>query len=201
MEIDFVQTALALCVGISLSAACGFRVFIPLLVMSISMRLGWFTPAENLAWVGSDTAFYCLCAATLAEVIAYYIPLIDNILDTITTPAALIAGAIITAGMLGDLPDWLQWSAGIIAGAGAAGTVQLGTASVRATGTATTAGISTPIISTIENLMATVGSLLAVILPILAVVGAVLFIALGFFTIRKIRDFIARRAGTPRTAH
>ena len=32
------ETILGLCIGVGLSAACGFRVFVPLLVMSILQR-------------------------------------------------------------------------------------------------------------------------------------------------------------------
>lgn len=193
MNIDYLQTGLALCVGVSLAAACGFRVFVPMLVMALGVRLGGLEIDENLAWLGSDTAIACLGAATLAEVLAYYIPVVDNLLDTIAGPAALVAGAVVTGGMLGDLPDWLQWGTGIVAGAGAAGTVQLGTTALRAAGTATTAGVGNPVISTMENIFATIGSVLAVLLPILAVVGSVLIIFIVLFSLRKIRELLARR--------
>ena len=193
MNIDYLQTGLALCVGVSLAAACGFRVFVPMLVMALGVRLGGLEIDENLAWLGSDTAIACLGAATLAEVLAYYIPVVDNLLDTIAGPAALVAGAVVTGGMLGDLPDWLQWGTGIVAGAGAAGTVQLGTTALRAAGTATTAGVGNPVISTMENIFATIGSVLAILLPILAVVGSVLIIFIVLFSLRKIRELLARR--------
>ncbi len=193
MNIDYLQTGLALCVGVSLAAACGFRVFVPMLVMALGVRLGGLEIDENLAWLGSDTAIACLGAATLAEVLAYYIPVVDNLLDTIAGPAALVAGAVVTGGMLGDLPDWLQWGTGIVAGAGAAGTVQLGTTALRAAGTATTAGVGNPVISTMENIFATIGSVLAVLLPLLAVVGSVLIIFIVLFSLRKIRELLARR--------
>ena len=186
MNIDYLQTGLALCVGVSLAAACGFRVFVPMLAMALGVRLGGLEIDENLAWLGSDTAIACLGAATLAEVLAYYIPVVDNLLDTIAGPAALVAGAVVTGGMLGDLPDWLQWGTGIVAGAGAAGTVQLGTTALRAAGTATTAGIGNPVISTMENIFATIGSVLAVLLPILAVVGSVLIIFIVLFAVFKV---------------
>lgn len=193
MNIDYWQTGLALCVGVSLAAACGFRVFVPMLAMALGVRLGGLEIDENLAWLGSDTAIACLGAATLAEVLAYYIPVVDNLLDTIAGPAALVAGAVVTGGMLGDLPDWLQWGTGIVAGAGAAGTVQLGTTALRAAGTATTAGVGNPVISTMENIFATIGSVLAVLLPLLAVVGSVLIIFVVLFSLRKIRELLARR--------
>lgn len=193
MEIDFFQTGLALCVGVSLAAACGFRVFIPLLVMALGVRLGGLSIDENLAWVGSDVAIACLGAATLAELLAYYIPLVDNFLDSLAGPAALVAGAIVTGGMLGDLPDWLQWGTGIVAGAGVAGTVQLGTTAVRAASTTSSAGIANPAVSTAENLFSTIGAVLAVVAPLLAAAGSILIIFLVIISLRKIMQLIRKR--------
>ena len=193
MEIDFFQTGLALCVGVSLATACGFRVFIPLLVMALGVRLGGLSIDENLAWVGSDVAIACLGAATLAELLAYYIPLVDNFLDSLAGPAALVAGAIVTGGMLGDLPDWLQWGTGIVAGAGVAGTVQLGTTAVRAASTTSSAGIANPVVSTAENLFSTIGAVLAVAAPLLAAAGSILIIFLVIISLRKIMQLIRKR--------
>ena len=204
MNIDYLQTGIALCVGISLSASCGFRVFIPLLVMALGVRFCGLSIDENLAWVGSDTAIICLGAATFAEILAYYIPVVDNLLDTIVGPAALVAGAVVTAGMLGDLPDWLQWSVGIIAGAGTAGTVQLGTSAVRAASTTTSAGIGNPIVSTAENGLSIVGAVMAVLAPLLAIVGAALLVLLTILFLHKLRAFLAakkaRKAAAAATA-
>ncbi len=193
MNIDYLQVGLALCVGVSLSAACGFRIFVPLLAMALGVRMGGLDIDENLAWVGSDAAIACLGAATIVEVLAYYIPVVDNFLDSIAGPAALVAGALVTGGMLGGLPDWLQWSTGIVAGAGVAGTVQLGTTAVRAASTTTSAGVGNPVVSTAENIMSTIGSFLAVVAPFLAVAGAIILLFLCIISLRKIMRLIARK--------
>ncbi len=193
MNIDYLQVGLALCVGVSLSAACGFRIFVPLLAMALGVRMGGLDIDEKLAWVGSDAAIACLGAATIVEVLAYYIPVVDNFLDSIAGPAALVAGALVTGGMLGSLPDWLQWSTGIVAGAGVAGTVQLGTTAVRAASTTTSAGVGNPVVSTAENIMSTIGSFLAVVAPFLAVAGAIILLFLCIISLRKIMRLIARK--------
>ena len=193
MNIDYLQVGLALCVGVSLSAACGFRIFVPLLAMALGVRLGGLEIDENLAWVGSDAAIACLGAATLVEMLAYYIPVVDNFLDSIAGPAALVAGALVTGGMLGSLPDWLQWSTGIVAGAGVAGTVQLGTTAVRAASTTTSAGLGNPVVSTAENIMSSIGSFLAIVAPFLAVAGAIVLLFLCVISLRKIIRLIARK--------
>lgn len=193
MDINYLQLGLALCVGISLAASCGFRIFVPLLVMALGVRMCGLNIDSNLAWVGSDAAIICLAIATLVEILAYYIPLVDNALDSITGPAALVAGALVTGGMLGELPDWLQWGTGIVAGSGVAGTVQLGTTAVRAASTTTSAGVGNPVVSTVENGLSIIGSILAIFLPLFAAAGAILLIFLTFLFLRKLRAIIQRR--------
>ncbi len=169
---DLLHIGLALCVGIALSAACGFRVFVPLLVLSIAVRFCSFPVNDVLRWVGSDVAFITLIVATVVEILAYYIPFVDNALDMVCGPLALVAGTLITAGVMPEMSDFLRWSLGIIAGAGAAGVVQVGTSTTRATSSATTAGLGNSIVSTAEAGCSIVGSVLAVALPAVAVVIA-----------------------------
>lgn len=184
---EIVQIILAVSMGIALAASCGFRVFVPLLVVAFSVRLGGVHVNDNLSWIGSDIALWCLGSATLVEILAYYIPFCDNVLDMITGPLALLAGTIIVSGMMPDLPAYMQWGVGIVGGAGAAGVVQAGTTAVRGASTATTAGIGNPVVSTVENTMATIGAVLAVVVPILAVVLLIVLGILCVWIVRKIR--------------
>lgn len=184
---DVLQICVALCMGVALAASCGFRVFVPLLVVALAVRFCGVHVNESLAWIGSDVAVWCLGAATLMEVLAYYIPWLDNILDTITGPLALVAGTIIMSGMLPDLPTYMQWGIGIVGGAGAAGAVQAGTTALRGASTATTGGMGNCVVSTGENIMATIGAVLAVLAPILAVIGLIILIAIVAHIFRKMR--------------
>lgn len=178
-EIPLLQLALALCVGISLSAACGFRVFVPLLAVAVGMRCTGLTVNEHLAWLGSNTALVCLSVATVVEILAYYIPWVDNALDSVSTPLAMVAGAIVTTGLLPEMPDFAQWGIGIVAGAGAAGTVQLGTSATRGASSATTGGLTNCIVATAENVLSVLGSVLALLAPLVAVIGALIVIVLA----------------------
>ncbi|KOA13883.1 membrane protein, partial [Acinetobacter baumannii] len=90
------ETILGLCIGVGLSAACGFRVFVPLLVMSIATMMGWFEPSKGFEWLALPSVCLALGVATVCEVAAYYIPWVDNALDTVATPAAMIAGTLAT---------------------------------------------------------------------------------------------------------
>ena len=65
-------------IGIGLAASAGFRVFVPLLVMSISTHFGIIPLDESWIWVGSFPAIIALSVASFVEVLAYYIPWVDN---------------------------------------------------------------------------------------------------------------------------
>lgn len=190
------ETALSICVGIGLSAACGFRVFVPLLVMSIASLSGHLTLAHGFEWIATYPALISLSVATCLEIAGYYIPWVDHLLDTMATPASIVAGTIVTASAVGDMSPFLKWTLAVIAGGGAAGLVQGATVMTRAASTATTGGLANPIVSTLELGGATITSILAVVTPVLAVL---LFVTIGVFVGRKlIRQFRAKSA--PRAA-
>ena len=183
MSGDFAGAVMAILIGLGLSAACGFRIFVPLLVAAIAAKAGHLQLAAGWDWIGSTTAIVAFSIATALEIAAYYVPWLDNLLDTVATPAAVVAGILITAGVAGDVSPLLRWSLAVIVGGGAAGLVQVGTAAVRATSTATTAGTANPAVSTAEAGFSLSLSLLAVIVPIVAAVLVIvlLFVALRFF--------------------
>jgi len=171
------ETLIAICLGIGLAAACGFRVFVPMLVVAIAAKADWVTLADGFGWLDSWGAVITFAVATLLEVGAYYVPWLDNLLDTIAAPAAAIAGVIVTAAVIGDMHPLLAWSVSIIAGGGVAGTVKTGLAGVRAGSSVTTAGTANPLLSTIEWISALAMSVLAIVLPIAAAIIAVMLAA------------------------
>ena len=164
---DIWSTVVALCLGLGLSAACGFRVFIPPLAMGIGARAGLMNLGESWAWMSETWVIIVFVVATLLEIFAYYIPWLDNLLDTITTPSAIVAGIIVTSASLDGIDPTLQWILSIIAGGGTAGTIQLGTVATRAVSTATTGGIGNPIVSTVEAGACIFCTILALLLPII----------------------------------
>ncbi|MDP1799662.1 MAG: DUF4126 domain-containing protein [Planctomycetaceae bacterium] len=159
--------ALSLIIGIGLSAACGFRIFVPFLVMGIAHQAGQLPLAAGFEWIGSIPAIIAFGTATVLEIAAYYTPWVDNLLDTITTPSAAIAGTVIVASQLGEASPLVQWSAAVIAGGGISLTVQSGTVATRAVSTGTTGGIGNFVVSTIEWMMALFLGILAIIVPLL----------------------------------
>src|SRR5262245_20377190 len=113
--------ALSVVLGIGLAAATGFRVFLPLLVVSAAAYTGHLSLGENFAWLATPAALIMLGTVAVAEVVAYYIPGVDNLLDTLATPGAFIAGTVVSAAVMTDLPPMVKWTAAVIAGGGVAG--------------------------------------------------------------------------------
>jgi hypothetical protein len=164
------ETFIGITVGIGLSAACGFRVFVPLLVMNLATITGHLHLAPGFEWIGSDYATIAFGTATIVEILAYYIPWLDHVLDLIASPAAIIAGMVVTASVVMDISPFLKWTLAIIAGGGAAAIVQGVTVTLRTKSSALTAGMGNVLVSSVELVGSIVTALLAIIVPILCLV-------------------------------
>ena len=136
--------AVSVALGVGLAAATGFRVFLPMLVVSIAANTGHLPLADSFAWIGTPPALILLGVAAIAEILGYYIPGVDNLLDTLATPAALVAGTIISAAVITDLPPTVKWATAVIAGGGIAGLIQSTSALLRAKSTVFTGGLGNP---------------------------------------------------------
>jgi hypothetical protein len=169
-------------VGMGLSAACGFRVFVPLLIMGIAARTGFLNLSPGFEWIGSWTATLAFAVATILEIGGYFIPWLDNLLDAVATPAAVLAGILATASLLGDHSSFLRWALAIIAGGGAAGIIQASTTTLRGLSSTTTGGLANPAFSIFELLGALGLSIFAILIPLFAIILVVIIIA---FAIRR----------------
>jgi hypothetical protein len=185
-----VNIAVAIMLGLGLSAACGLRVFVPMLVLSIAAKAHLVTLAPSLAWLGSTEALICLSVATVLEIVAYKVPWLDHALDTIASPAAVIAGVIVTASQVGKITSidpLLQWTCAIIVGGGLAGLVQTGTVATRAASTVVTGGIANPIVSSIQSAASIIVSVMAVVIPVLGALFALVVVGSAVFLISRWR--------------
>ena len=182
------EIILALCLGITLSAASGFRLFLPPLVMSVAALTGNLELSSGFAWIGTYPTTIALGIATIAEILAYYVPVVDNFLDTIEIPTAIAIGIILTAANLGDIDPLLQWGIAAIAGGGTAGIIGIFTAVIRATSTGFTGGTGNFLVATAEALSSGVLTILAFTLPLLA---AALVIGLLTMAIVRLPGYIA----------
>ena len=172
-------TLLSVILGIGLSAACGFRVFVPFLVVGIAARTGHLTLGASFGWMSTTPALIALGVAAALEVGAYYIPWLDHVLDTLATPAAIVAGMVMTASVVTGLDPLLKWTLALIAGGGIAGTIQALTVGTRKLSLVTTGGLANPIVSTFELGGSVLLTLLAIALPFAAFAVIIWAIFLG----------------------
>ena len=172
--------------GVGLAAAVGFRVFLPLLVMGGAAYTGHLTLSDGLQWLATPTALAMLTVAAIAEILAYYVPGVDNLLDAIATPTALVAGTIAAAAVMTDLPPIVKWTTAVIAGGGAAGVTQSVTSLLRAKSTVFTGGLGNAAVSTSEAGGALLVSLLALLAPLAALALVVGFCWVGIRFMRRV---------------
>ncbi|MFQ3224362.1 MAG: hypothetical protein ACI8Z5_000610 [Lentimonas sp.] len=201
---------MALFAGVGLAAACGFRVFVPLFITSLAASGGVDIFADvdvqamlgDQEWLANPWVTVALGLATALEIGSYYIPWLDNALDTVATPAAVIAGTFITGAMMPDIlgDGSFKWIVATVAGGGTAGLVQGASVITRGTSTATTGGIGNPVVSTAELGGSILTAGLALLLPIVA---GILVLILMYFVIRTIFRFFNNRSvgELPRKLH
>lgn len=182
---DF-DLAVSIALGVGLAAATGFRVFLPMLIVSAAAYTGHLPLSDSFAWLGTPSALTLLGVAALAEILAYYIPGVDNLLDTLATPAAVIAGTVVSAAVITDLPPMVKWSTAVIAGGGVAGLIQGVTAVLRAKSTVLTGTLGNPVIATAELGGALVVSLLVLVAPLATLLVLAVFLWLAMRLLRQL---------------
>lgn len=185
-----IDTLIEIMLAVSLSAAAGFRVFVPLLVLSAAAVVGHINLATDLDWVETPQALAVFAIASLLEVSGYYIPWFDHLLDLVATPAAILAGTVVTASFAPEMNPLVQWTLALVAGGGTAGLTKGLMNLLRGTSTAASGGLTNPILATIELVIATALSILAVTVPLVA---GVVVLSLLVIAIQKVWTFFARR--------
>ena len=193
------DSVVAILVGLGLAASCGFRVFVPLLAASVAANSGYLNPSDGFDWLGTKSALLAFAVAAAMEVLAYTIPWLDNLLDTIASPIAVLAGMLLFAAAVTGIDPFLKWTLAVIAGGGSAAIVQGGTVLARAASTTTTGGLANIVVSTLESVLGVFFSIISIAVPLLAVVLLVLVIACMYYvgrrTLRRIAKSTGRSAG------
>lgn len=177
-HIPYFSYVLSAFIGIGLAAATGFRVFLPLFAVSLASYLHWIPMSESFEWISGLPALITTGIATVVEILAYYIPFVDHLLDTISVPMATVAGSVLFASQFADLGTFPQWGLALIAGGGTAATISSGFAGIRAASTATTGGLGNSVVGTTETAGAGIMSVLAMAAPVIAAVFALILIIL-----------------------
>lgn len=189
---------LAAIVGVGLAAACGLRAFVPVLGLAVAAKAGWVELGPSTAWLGTWPAIAALSLACIAEITGSLVPAVNHVLDALAAPVATVAGGVVMASQLGSvsgfvpgLPEgmsgivavdpMLTWGAALIAGGGVAAAVHAGSATARASSTAVSGGLLSPVYGVIESATSVVASVMAFVVPVLfaIVIGAGLAIGLA----------------------
>ncbi|AZA52566.1 DUF4126 domain-containing protein [Chryseobacterium sp. G0201] len=184
-HVPYLPYVLSAFIGIGLAAATGFRVFLPMFAVSLASYLHWIPTNESFEWLSGLPTLITTGIATIAEILAYYIPIIDHLLDTISVPMATVAGSVLFASQFADLGTFPQWALALIAGGGTAATISSGFAGLRAASTATTGGLGNSVVGTTETAGAGIMTVLAMAMPILAGICAIILVVLVFVYGRK----------------
>ncbi|MCW3160860.1 DUF4126 domain-containing protein [Chryseobacterium oryctis] len=175
-NIPYLPYVLSTFIGIGLAAATGFRVFLPMFAVSLASYAGWIPMNEQFEWLAGLPTLITTGIATIAEILAYYIPFVDHLLDTLSVPLATVAGSVLFASQFADLGTFPQWALALIAGGGTAATISSGFAGIRAASTATTGGLGNSVVGTTETAGAGIMSVLAMALPVLAAICAIILV-------------------------
>lgn len=173
-------------IGIGLAAATGFRVFLPMFAVSLASYMHWIPMSGNFEWLSGLPALITTGIATVVEILAYYIPYVDHLLDTLSVPLATVAGSVLFASQFADLGTFPQWALALIAGGGTAATISSGFAGTRAASTASTGGLGNSVVATTETAGAGIMSFLAMAAPFLAAICAIALVIVVFVLGRKI---------------
>ena len=185
-DISYWSYALSAFIGIGLAAASGFRVFLPMFAVSLASYMGWISLPENFSWLAGIPTLIATGIAMVSEILAYYLPYIDNLLDTINVPLATVAGSVLFASQFTTMDTFPQWALALIAGGGTAAAISSGFAGTRAASTATTGGLGNSLVATTETAGAGIMSILAMAAPIIAAICAVVLLIVVFVLGRKI---------------
>jgi len=181
------ETIISIFLGVGLAASVGFRVFLPLFALSLAAFFDIWELNDSWQWIGSLAAVIALGVATVVEIFAYFIPWVDNLLDSIAVPLAAIAGTAVMVSTVANLDPVVTWSLAIIAGGGTAAAIKGAGAASRLTSTATTGGLANPIVSTVETGTAVAVTTASIFAPILAIIMVIIILVFIFMIYRKLR--------------
>lgn len=207
---DFGSTFLAILTGLGLSAACGFQVFIPPLIVSIAALTGNLELTEGLAWLGEWPSLIALSIAAVVDSIAHKVRAIDKMLNRVEAPLVAVAGTILSASMVTDMDPLLQWGLAAIVGGGSSEAIHLSKSfiksplSIDSSDGLTTFSIAEGIaeevafggltlpVSIAEDATATALPILAILFPVFTAFIVVLILVLLVVTAFMIKKYIVK---------
>ncbi len=170
--LDLVLAGMA---GVAIAAACGLRAFLPLLALGLGVRFELLHVDPAAAWIASTPAIVTLLWATVLELAADKVPALDHLLDVVATGLRPAAAAVAAWCTFAGVHPALGVAAALVLGAGAMG-VHVAKAKVRLGSSMLTMGAANPVLSLVEDAIATGLSAMAVLAPLAALAGVALVI-------------------------
>ncbi len=178
--------------AIGLSAACGFRIFIPPLSYGLLYRADLVQLEDGWTWIGNEWVIAILALASIIEICANLIPWLDNFLDILATPTSIAAGTVLSSSCLTNFDPGLQWMLSVMSGVLITGGFQFSTVSIRGLSSIFTGGCFNPIFSIIEDFIS-IGITLSIIL--FPLIGIIVIILIAFLIWRLYLLMIRRKRG------
>jgi len=180
---------LKILIGLGLSAASGFRLFVPFAILSIFSISGIYNTTSTPYIFSSDLFLVIFIILSVSEVVLFYNPWIDNMLDLISTPASIFSGIILTYFVLYDTEIYLRLLISVILGGLVSLNVQLLTVKARSSTSIFSKGNGNQIVSTIENISSIFISILVLKFPLAGIfVSAIIIYLIYTFIIKKGRQ-------------
>jgi len=187
ISIDLLQS---IALGIGLAACAGLRAWLPLFAVGVSVRLGVLPLGESFRFLGSNTALTVFAIATVIELIADKIPVVDHALDALSTLLKPVAGVVLAASVLWTVDDPIVAIAlGVMVGAPAAFAPHAAKTTLRGVLSPLTAGLASPVLSVLEDVIAFGLVALAILAPFVVAAGVLLFtVVTGKFLRKKMNQ-------------
>ncbi len=173
MSVDLLQS---IALGIALAACAGLRAWLPLFAVGLSVRFGVLPLGDSFRFLGSNTALILFIIATVIELIADKIPVVDHALDVLSTFLKPAAGMVLAASVMWTVDDPIVALAlGVMVGAPASMVPHAAKATLRGVLSPITAGLAAPVLSVIEDVLAFGLVALAILTPLVVAAGFLLF--------------------------
>lgn len=172
--------------GIVLASSAGLRAFMPLFGVGLASRLLDWSIAPSMDWLATDAGLIGLGIATILELAADKVPVVDHVLDLVHTIVGPLAGALVAFSIWGDWPPAVSAILALALGAPVAGAVHAIAATTRVKSSVVSGGALNPGVSLVEDGISVGAILIALLIPILALLVAIILVVL-------VLRFIARR--------
>jgi hypothetical protein len=183
--------ALAVLLGLGLSASTGLNTFLPLLLLSAAARfhVAGIELGQRFDWLSSDVAIIILIVASVVEIIADKIPAVDHFLDSIGTFIRPLAATVATASVLtgADVNPTVAAVVGLMIGAPTSLGFHTLKAGTRIASSAATFGCANPILSLIEDVISLGLTLIAIFIPLFVPVAIALLVWLLWRVAKRLR--------------